>query len=67
MLNKCVGESSFTSELDPLPQDTTVERNIFSFWCVLSKFVWSKVVASLLEGFSGITVVGGVRLYSLEE
>jgi len=29
--------------------------------------VWSDVVASLLESFSGITVAGGVRSASLEE
>ena len=64
---RCVGDSPFTLDLDLLPQDTTVERDVFSFWCVLPESVWSDVTASLLEGFPGITVVGGVRLASLEE
>jgi len=61
-----VGESPFTLELDPLPQDTVVKRDVFSFWCVLPESVFSDV-ASLLEGFSGIAVAGGVRVASLEE
>ena len=64
---KCTRESPFTLELDPLPQDTTVETNVFSFWCVLLESVWLDVDAPLLEGFSGIIVAGGVRLASLEE
>ena len=60
------GESPFTLELDLLSQDTAAERDIFSFWCVLSEFVWSNIAASLLVAFSEIAIAGGVRLDSLE-
>ena len=59
--------SPFTPKLHPLPQNTTVERDVFSFWCVLLESVWSDVTVSLLKGFSEITIVDGVRLISLEE
>jgi len=55
----CAGESPFTPELDPLPQDTTSERDVFSYWCVLLESVW-------LDVFSWIAVAGGVRLAFLE-
>ena len=67
MIIRCAGESSFTLELDPVSQDITVEGDVFSFWCVMPKSVWSDVTASLLEGFLGIAIVDGVRLASLEE
>ena len=66
-LIRCAGEPPFTLELDTLPQDTTMERDVFSFWCVLLESVWSDVVVLLLKGFSRITIGGGVRLASLEE
>ena len=53
-------------KLNPLPQDTAVERDIFSFQCVLLESVWSDVVASILEHFSEITVASSVRLASFE-
>ena len=60
-------ESHFTLELDSLSQDTAAERDVFSFLCVMPESVWSDVAASLLEGFLGIVVAGGVRLAFLEE
>ena len=64
---RCAGESPLTPKLDHLPHDTTVERDVFSFWCVLPESIWSDITASFLEGFSGITVVYGVRLASSEK
>ena len=46
----------FAPEPDPLPQNIMVERGIFSYWSVLPESAQSDVVASLLEGFSGIIV-----------
>jgi len=63
----CARESPFTSEPDPLPQDTAVKRDIFSFRGVLLESIWSDVISSLLEGFLGITAGGGVHLASLKE
>ena len=60
----CAEESPFAPEPNPLPQNTAVGEDI---WCVLPEFVWSDVVASLLEGLLGITLAGGDRLTSLEE
>jgi len=67
MLVGCAGESPFTLELDPLPQDIIVERDIFSFWSVLSKSIWLDIVVSLLKAFLGIAAAGGIRLASLED
>jgi len=39
-LIKCVSRWSLAPEPDPLPQGITVERGVFSFWCVLLEFVW---------------------------
>ena len=66
-IDRVCKESPFTSEPDPRPQDTAVERDIFSFWCVLSESIRSDIVVSLLEGFLGIIKAGGVRLASLKE
>jgi len=63
----CARESPFTPKPDPLPQDTAVKREIFSFRGVLLESIWSDVISSLLEGFLGITTGGGVHLASLKE
>ena len=60
-------ESRLAPEFEPLLQDTVVERDIFSFRCILSEFIWSEVIASLLDDFLGIVVACSVSVASLEE
>jgi len=53
MLIRCAGELPFTLDLDHLPQDNAVERDVFSFWCVLSESICQTSLPRPWRAFRG--------------